>query len=192
VASALAYLSGYLLEYALSVDNLFVMLLVFQSFKISHKNEQRILIWGVLGAMVLRFIFIYIGSAAIQRFHWILFVFGGLLIYSGIKLLLESSDKEFDPENHGIMKWVKKFIPVTQLTDDKTHFFVRIDGKLHATVLFVVLLIVEFTDVVFAIDSVPAVFGITTDTYILFFSNILNKHDSLYHYKVYLNLNYNI
>ncbi len=172
VASAMAYLSGYLLEYALSVDNLFVMLLVFQSFKVSHKNEQRILIWGVLGAMILRFIFIYIGSAAIQRFHWILFVFGGLLVYSGIKLLLENEDKEFDPENHGVMKWVKKLIPVTELPDDKSHFFIRINGQLHATVLFVVLLIVEFTDVVFAIDSVPAVFGVTTDIYVVFFSNI--------------------
>ncbi len=172
MAATMAYLSGYLLEYALSVDNLFVMLLVFQSFKVSHKNEQRILVWGVLGAMILRFIFIYIGSAAIQRFHWILFVFGGLLIYSGIKLLMENEDKEFDAENHGVMKWVKKIIPVTPLQEDQSHFFVRINGKLHATVLFVVLLIVELTDVVFAIDSVPAVFGITTDTYVVFFSNI--------------------
>lgn len=172
ISSAMAYLSGYLLEYALSIDNLFVMLLVFQSFKVSHKNEQRILVWGVLGAMVLRFIFIYIGSAAIQRFHWILFVFGGLLIYSGLKLLFQKEENEFDPENHGVMKWVKKMIPVTELSDDKSHFFVRINGKLHATVLFVVLLIVEFTDVVFAIDSVPAVFGVTTDTYVVFFSNI--------------------
>lgn len=166
------YFSGYLLEYALSIDNLFVMLLVFKSFKISEHNERKILVWGVLGAMVLRFIFIFLGSAAIQQFEWVLYIFGALLVFSGLKLAFEKEKEEQDPANHFVMRMVKKVFPVSEVSNDRGHFFVRENGILHVTVLFVVLLIIEFTDVVFAIDSVPAVFGITRDPYLVFFSNI--------------------
>lgn len=172
IASVWLYLSGYLLEYALSIDNLFVMLLVFRSFQISEHNERKILIWGVLGAMVLRFIFIYLGSAAIQRFEWVLYIFGGLLLFSGIKLALEKDKETSDPKDHKIMKLVKRFFPVSEVSNDRGHFFVKENGVWHVTVLFVVLLIIELTDVVFAIDSVPAVFGISRDPYIVFFSNV--------------------
>lgn len=166
------YLSGYLLEYALSIDNLFVMLLVFKSFKVQEHNERKILVWGILGAMVLRFVFIFLGSAAIQQFDWVLYVFGAFLVFSGLKLGLEKDKEEQDPSNHFIMRVVKKIFPVSEISNDRGHFFVRENGKLHVTTIFVVLLIIEFTDVVFAIDSVPAVFGITRDPYLVFFSNI--------------------
>ncbi len=166
------YFSGYLLEYALSIDNLFVMLLVFKSFHVREHNERKILLWGVIGAMVLRFIFIYLGSAAIQKFEWVMYVFGALLLFSGLKLAFEKEKESQDPKEHFIMKAVKKIFPVSEVSNDRGHFFIRENGVLHVTVLFVVLLIIEFTDVVFAIDSVPAVFGITRDPYLVFFSNI--------------------
>ena len=166
------YLSGFLLEYALSIDNLFVMLLVFKSFKVKEQHEREILVWGILGAMVLRFIFIFLGSAAIQRFDWVLYVFGAFLVFSGLKLGFEKDQEEHDPSNHFVMRTVKKIFPVSEISNDRGHFFVRENGVLHVTILFVVLLIIEFTDVVFAIDSVPAVFGITRDPYLVFFSNI--------------------
>jgi tellurite resistance protein TerC len=166
------YFSGFLLEYALSIDNLFVMLLVFKSFKIKEHNERKILVWGVLGAMILRFIFIFLGSAAIRQFEWILYVFGALLVFSGLKLAFEKEKEEQDPANHFVMRMVKKVFPVSEVSNDRGHFFVRENGVLHVTVLFVVLLIIELTDVVFAIDSVPAVFGITRDPYLVFYSNI--------------------
>lgn len=172
VASATAYLSGFLLEYALSIDNLFVMLLVFKSFKINEIHERKILIWGVLGAMILRFIFVYLGSAAIQQFHWVLYLFGAFLMFSGIKMLIQKEDEELDTENHFVVKWVKKIIPVTKASNESGHFFVKENGNWQATILFVVLVIIELTDVVFAVDSVPAVFGVTTDPYLVFFSNI--------------------
>jgi len=172
IASTTAYLTGYILEYALSVDNLFVMLLIFQTFKISAKNEKRILIWGVIGAMVLRFIFVYLGSSAINQFHWILYAFGILLIYSGFKLMLQNSEDEFDPNKHFIIKLGNKIFSVENSPHNPDLFFTKQNLKLQVTPLFLVLLVVEFTDVVFAVDSVPAVFGITTDPYLVFFSNI--------------------
>jgi tellurite resistance protein TerC len=171
-ASALAYLSGFLLEYALSIDNLFVMLLIFKSFKVEEKHERKILVWGVLGAMILRFIFVYLGSAAIQEFHWVLYVFGAFLMFSGVKMLMHNEDQELDTENHFVMRWVKKIIPVSNESTENGNFFIKENGKWHATILFVVLVIIELTDVVFAVDSVPAVFGVTTDPYLVFFSNI--------------------
>lgn len=166
------YFSGFLLEYALSIDNLFVMLLVFKSFQVSAQNERKILVWGVLGAMILRFVFIFLGSAAIRQFEWVLYLFGALLLFSGLKLALEKEKEEEDPSNHFVMRMIKKVFPVSTVSNDRGHFFVRENGVLHVTILFVVLLIIEFTDVVFAIDSVPAVFGITRDPYLVFFSNI--------------------
>ncbi|MGB0270056.1 MAG: TerC/Alx family metal homeostasis membrane protein [Bacteroidia bacterium] len=167
-----AYFSGFLLEYALSVDNLFVMILVFKSFKVKEHNERKILVYGIIGAMLMRFLFVFLGSAAIQEFHWVLYLFGALLIYSAVKLLFDSEDDEFDPNDHIVMKTVKRLFPVSSISQDRGHFFVRENGKLHVTTLFVVLLVIELTDVVFAIDSVPAVFGVTRDPYLVFFSNI--------------------
>lgn len=171
-ASLGAYFSGFLLEYALSIDNLFVMILVFKSFKVQEHNERKILVYGIIGAMMMRFLFIYLGSAAIQSFHWVLYGFGLLLVYSGVKLLFEKEDDSFDPNQHMVMKLVKKWFPLSEVSQDRGHFFVRENGVLHVTTLFVVLLVIELTDVVFAIDSVPAVFGITRDPYLVFFSNI--------------------
>lgn len=170
--TATSYFTGFLLEYALSVDNLFVMLIIFQSFKVSESNERRILVWGILGAMILRFLFVIIGATAISHFHWVLYGFGGLLVYSGIKLLFEDDDETFDPNEHFVMKMVKKVFPVSTVSQDRGHFFLRENGVLHVTILFVVLIVVELTDVLFAIDSVPAVFGVTRDPYLVFFSNI--------------------
>lgn len=170
--AATSYFTGFLLEYALSVDNLFVMLIIFQSFKISESNERRILVWGILGAMILRFLFVIIGATAISHFHWVLYGFGGLLVYSGIKLLFEDDDETFEPNDHFVMKMVKKVFPVSTVSQDRGHFFHRENGVMHVTILFVVLIVVELTDVLFAIDSVPAVFGVTRDPYLVFFSNI--------------------
>ncbi len=172
ITTTTSYFTGFLLEYALSVDNLFVMLLIFQSFKISEANERRILVWGILGAMILRFLFVIIGAAAISHFHWVLYGFGALLVYSGIKLLFDDDEETFDPNDHFIMKLVKKIFLVSNVSQDRGRFFTRENGVLHVTILFVVLLIVELTDVLFAIDSVPAVFGVTRDPYLVFFSNI--------------------
>jgi tellurite resistance protein TerC len=172
VATTTAYFSGYILEYALSVDNLFVMLLIFSTFKISEFNEKRILLWGVLGAMVLRLIFVVLGSAAISQFHWILYAFGILLIYSGGKLLFENEEAEFDPNGHFMIRLGKKLFSVENQPINPNAFFTRQNKKLQVTPLFLVLLVIEFTDVVFAVDSVPAVFGVTTDPYLVFFSNI--------------------
>lgn len=172
LAAASAYFTGYILEYALSVDNLFVMLLIFQTFKISPPNEKRILLWGVVGAMVLRFIFVYLGSSAINQFHWILYAFGVLLIYSGLKLMLQKSEDEMNPNDHFIINIGKKIFSVENTPHNPNAFFTRQNLKLQVTPLFLVLLVVEFTDVIFAVDSVPAVFGVTTDPYLVFFSNI--------------------
>ena len=172
INTATSYFTGFLLEYALSVDNLFVMLIIFQSFKVSEANERRILVWGIIGAMILRFLFVIIGATAISHFHWVLYGFGGLLVYSGIKLLFEDDEEAFDPNDHFVMKLVKKIFPVSNVSQDRGHFFIRENGVLHVTILFVVLIIIELTDVLFAIDSVPAVFGVTRDPYLVFFSNI--------------------
>jgi tellurite resistance protein TerC len=172
IASTTAYFTGYILEYALSVDNLFVMLLIFQTFKISAQNEKRILLWGVIGAMLLRFVFVYLGSSAINQFHWILYAFGILLIYSGFKLMFQNSEEEFDPNKHFIIRLGNRIFSVEKSPKNPNSFFTKQNSKLQVTPLFLVLLVVEFTDVVFAVDSVPAVFGITTDPYLVFFSNI--------------------
>ncbi len=171
-ASMWLYLSGFLLEYALSIDNLFVMLLVFKSFQMNETNERKILIWGIIGAMILRFVFIFLGAAAIQKFDWVLYVFGAVLIFSGLKLAFEKEKESSDPKEHRVMKFFKRFFKVSENHSDTSSFFVKENGHWHVTVLFVVLMIIELTDVVFAIDSVPAVFGVTRDPYLVFFSNI--------------------
>lgn len=167
------YLTGYFIEYSLSIDNLFVMMLIFSSFKIKEEYRKNILFWGVLGAVIMRFIFIFAGSALLTHFHWLMYVFGAILIYSGFKLIIkkESSDHHIDTDNHKVVKLARRFLPITS-EYHQGKFALRINGKFTFTTLFVVLLVIEFTDVIFAVDSVPAIFGITRDPYIVFFSNI--------------------
>lgn len=165
----LKFLAGYLLEKSLSVDNIFVIFLIFMSFKIEPKYQHRILFWGIVGAIVLRGLLILAGAALVDKFHWIFYLFGIFLIYSGIHMVFKK-DEDFDPHNSWIVKTLHKIVPVSRTHEGK--FFVKHKGKLAVTVLFVALLVVEFTDVVFAFDSIPAIFGITTDPFIVFTSNI--------------------
>ena len=169
---SLEFITGYLLEYALSVDNIFVIILIFSSFGVRAKYYKKVLFWGVLGAIIMRFLFIFLGSALMQRFEWIILVFGLLLVYQGGKIFFEgNSDEKIDPSKHPVVKFTSKYFPVFPRYV-REHFFVLKKGKWMLTPLFVVVLIVEFTDLIFAVDSVPAVFSVTKDPYIVFFSNI--------------------
>jgi tellurite resistance protein TerC len=172
---SLEYITGYIIEYSLSVDNIFVIIMIFVSFNIRQEYYHRVLFWGILGAIVMRFIFIFAASALIQRFEWILFVFGGMLILVGAKMGYEfftkKDEDKIDPHHHPIVKFISRIFLVTKEDKGKA-FWVRENGKLYITPLFIVLLMVEFFDVVFAVDSVPAVFSVTRDPFIVFFSNI--------------------
>jgi len=169
---ALEYYSGYLIEKALSMDNIFVMILIFTTFNIEEKYYHRILFYGIIGAIVFRFIFIFAAAAMIERFEWILVIFGAILIYSAIKMFVNRNIKtSLDLEKNKLIQFFKKRGLVT--SEIKNHnFFTRINGKLLITPLFLVLLLIEIADLIFAVDSIPAVFGITRDPYIVFFSNI--------------------
>ncbi len=169
---ALNYITGYLLEYTLSIDNVFVILMILTGFSVAPQNYKPVLFWGVLGAIVLRFIFIFAGSALIHRFSWLLLVFGAFLIYSGIHMFLtRNSEEKSEINKHWLVRFLSKHI---NIYPDylENHFWKRIDGKFFFTPLFIVLIMIEFTDVIFALDSIPAIFSITTDPYIVFFSNI--------------------
>lgn len=165
------YLAGYFLEESLSIDNIFVMIMIFASFGIDKQYYHRVLFWGILGAIVMRFIFIFALGAVVERFSWILAIFGVILIYSGIKMFRNKSDERIDTANHPMVKFASKHFRVTPNTDGH-NFFTKIDGKNYITPLFLVLLVIEFSDIIFAVDSIPAVFSVTTDTFIVFFSNI--------------------
>ncbi|HOP58416.1 MAG TPA: TerC family protein [Bacteroidales bacterium] len=167
---ALEYFTSYLVEKSLSVDNIFVFILIFTYFAVPDKYQHKILFWGVLGALVMRGIFIFAGVALINRFHWIVIVFGGFLLVTGVKMLFES-DIHIDPSKNPIVKFARRFLPVT---DDAHHgkFFVRINHKLYATPFFLVLLIIESSDLLFAVDSIPAVLAISQDRFIVYTSNI--------------------
>jgi tellurite resistance protein TerC len=169
---ALEFITGYVVEYALSVDNIFVMVLIFGAFAVDKKHYHKVLFWGIIGAIVMRFCFIFIGAALISQFHWILYLFGAFLVYTGIMMFINRNDEdEIDPENHKIVKFASKYFAVhPKFVGNK--FFVKIDHKKLITPLFLVLLIIEVTDLVFAVDSIPAIFSITKDPYIVFFSNI--------------------
>ena len=165
------YLAGYFLEESLSIDNIFVMIMIFVSFGIDKKYYHRVLFWGILGAIVLRFIFIFALGAVVARFSWILAIFGVILIYSGVKMFRDKRDEKIDTANHPVVKFASKHFRVTP--DVQGHdFFVKKDGKNFITPLFLVLLVIEFSDIIFAVDSIPAVFSVTTDPFIVFFSNI--------------------
>lgn len=167
---ALKFLTGYLIEKSLSVDNIFVFLLIFSYFRVSAQYQHKILFWGILGALIMRAILIFAGVALIERFHWIIYVFGAFLIFTGIKLAFEK-DKEIEPEKNPALVFVRRFIPVTEkFEEDK--FFVRRAGQLFATPMFLVLVVVETTDVIFALDSIPAILAITTDPFLVYTSNV--------------------
>jgi tellurite resistance protein TerC len=167
----LQFLTGYLVEKSLSVDNLFVILLIFSSFKIQSHHQHRVLFYGVLGAIVLRAIFILLGAHLLHHFHWILYIFGLVLVVTAIKFLRETDDKIDTKENWSI-RLMKKFIPFTNKMDGP-HFFVKEQGIIKATPIFMALIVIEVTDLVFAVDSIPAVFSITQDAFVAFASNIL-------------------
>jgi tellurite resistance protein TerC len=169
--SAELFFTGYVIEESLSVDNLFVFMLIFNYFRVPSEYQRKVLFWGILGALVLRGLFIVLGIELIERFDWLLYILGLFLMYTGIKMLFSSDDDELDPENNIILKLTNKFIRVTK-TYEGDKFFIRKEGVLYATPLFIVVLIVESTDVVFAVDSIPTILGITTDTFIVYTSNV--------------------
>ncbi|MFH5885574.1 TerC family protein [Halalkalibaculum sp. DA3122] len=168
-STALDYYTGYLIEKSLSVDNIFVFLLVFTYFKVPAKYQHKVLFWGIFGALVMRLLFIFTGVALLERFHWIIYVFGGFLVFTGIKLALEK-DKEVHPEKNPVLKLVRRFIPITK-SYHGSNFFIKKMGRRIATPMFVVLIVIETTDVVFALDSIPAILAITTDEFIIYSSN---------------------
>ncbi len=168
----LEFITGYLIEYSLSIDNIFVILMIFYSFGVQKKYYHRVLFWGILGAIIMRFLFIFVSSALIQQFEWVLYVFGGLLVFTGIKMFTDrNKTSQIDTNKHPVIRFVGRFVSVDkEYTGSK--FFIRKEGKLFATGLFVVLMVIEFSDVIFAVDSVPAIFSITKDPFIVYFSNI--------------------
>jgi tellurite resistance protein TerC len=168
--SALLFLTGYLVERSLSVDNLFVFLVIFSYFGVGAKYQHRVLFWGVFGAIVLRTVMILAGAALVARFDWLLYVFGAFLVYTGLKLL-RTDDEPVDPEKNIAVRLARRLFPVTPEFHGE-RFFVRLDGKRLATPMFIVLVTVELSDVMFAVDSIPAILGITQDTFLLLTSNI--------------------
>jgi tellurite resistance protein TerC len=167
----LEFTTGYVVEESLSVDNLFIFLLIFRYFKVPSEYQRSVLSWGIVGALVLRGLFIWAGVSLMTRFHWIIYVFGAFLVYSGIALIFEGSEKEIHPEKNPVLNLFRRFFPVTEdYVDGK--FFIRRDGVRWATPLILVLLFVETTDVIFATDSIPAVLAITPDPFIVYTSNV--------------------
>jgi tellurite resistance protein TerC len=167
--AALAFLTGYVLEKSLSVDNLFVFLMLFSYFSVPSTYQHKVLFWGILGALVMRGVMIAVGTTLIQQFHWVLYIFGGFLIFTGLKML--KPHENVHPEHNPMVRLFTRFMPVTP-TYHADKFFILLHGRLFATPLFLVLLIVEATDVVFALDSIPAILAVTTDPFIVFTSNV--------------------
>ncbi|CAN5395468.1 TerC family protein [soil metagenome] len=169
--AAIEYFSAYLTEYALSVDNIFVILLILKYFTVKEEYYHKVLFWGILGAVFFRGIFIFVGAYFIAQAHWILYIFGVFLIYSGIKIYFEESDEKIDPEKNPIMRLCRKFLPISN--DEHTgQFTVRKAGKFFFTPLFLVVILIETTDLIFAFDSIPAAFAITQDEFLIYTSNI--------------------
>ena len=163
------FLTGYLIELSLSIDNLFVFLLIFGYFKVPKKYQHRVLFWGIFMALVLRMVMIFAGAELVESFHWILYVFGVFLIYTGIKMFGE--DETFNPQESAIVNLTTKFIRISKHYDAEK-FIVKVDGKRTGTLLLLVLIVINVADLVFAVDSIPAIFGITTDRFIVYTSNI--------------------
>jgi tellurite resistance protein TerC len=168
---AVEYFSAYLTEYALSVDNIFVILLILKYFQVKEEYYHKTLFWGILGAIVFRGIFIFVGGFLISKFHAILYIFGVLLIYSGIRIYFDDGDQKIEPEKNPILKLCRKYLPVTD-QDHGGSFVVRHEGKLMFTPLFLVIVLIETTDLIFAVDSIPAAFAITQNEFLVYTSNI--------------------
>jgi tellurite resistance protein TerC len=167
---ALEFLTGYVIEYSLSVDNIFVFILIFSYFAVKEQYQHKILFWGILGALIMRGMFIFAGISLINRFNWIVLIFGGFLVFTGIRMLFQK-DTEVDPEKNALIRFFKKFLPVTHtLHEDK--LFIRQNRKFYATPLFMVLVIIESSDLLFAVDSIPAILAISHDRFIVYTSNI--------------------
>ncbi len=167
---ALEFFTGYLIEKSLSVDNIFVIILIFSYFKVPSAYQHKVLFWGILGALVMRAIFILTGVELIHRFHWLIYIFGGFLIYTGIRMLL-AGDLKIEPEKNPLVKLARKVMPITSSFEgDK--FFVKQQGKTWATPLFLVVILIETTDLIFAVDSIPAILAISDDSFIVYTSNV--------------------
>jgi tellurite resistance protein TerC len=167
---ALEFLAGYLIEYSLSVDNIFVFILIFSYFSVPESYRHRVLFWGILGALIMRGMFIIVGAALLHRFHWIIYLFGAFLVFTGIKMLIKE-ETTVHPEDNAIIKLLRRLMPITANYEGQ-RFFVFREGKRFATPLLVVLLTVESTDLIFAVDSVPAIFAVTKDPFIVYTSNV--------------------
>jgi tellurite resistance protein TerC len=167
---ALEFITGYVIEYSLSVDNIFVFILIFTYFSVPGRYQHKILFWGIIGALVLRGIFIFAGVALITKFHWIILIFGGFLVFTGIKMLFQK-ETQMDPDKNSVVKFFRKFLPVT----DELHggrLLVKQNHRTYATPLFLVLLVIESSDLIFAVDSIPAVLAISQERFIVYTSNI--------------------
>ncbi len=168
---AVQYFSAYLTEYALSVDNIFVILLILKYFKVNEAYYHKVLFWGILGAIVFRGLFIFIGTFLIEQFHWILYIFGVFLVYSGIRIYFEDGDEKIEPEKNPILKFCKKYLPMSN-DQHGGNFVIRQNGKILFTPLFLVIVLIETTDLIFAVDSIPAAFAITQNPFLIYTSNI--------------------
>ena len=169
--SAVEYFSAYLTEYALSVDNIFVILLILKYFRVKDEYYHRTLFWGIIGAIVFRAFFIFVGEFLIHKFHWILYIFGVFLIYTGIRIYFEDGDEKIEPEKNPILKLCRKYLPVSK-SDHGGQFMVKEDGRRLFTPLFLVIVLIETTDLIFAVDSIPAAFAITQNGFLIYTSNI--------------------
>jgi TerC family integral membrane protein len=168
---ALDFLTGYLLEKSLSVDNIFIFLLIFSAFRVPPQYQHTVLFWGIVGALLMRALFIAIGVTLLQTFHWVVYVFGAFLLLTGVKMAIQRQEREIDPARHPVLRLLRRFLPMTERYEDGK-FFVRRGGRTFATPLFVVLFVVETTDVIFAVDSIPAILAITVDPFIVYTSNV--------------------
>ncbi|HJP91387.1 MAG TPA: TerC family protein [Pyrinomonadaceae bacterium] len=166
----LEFLTGYLIELSLSVDNLFVFLLIFSYFKVPAKFQHRVLFWGVMGALIMRLTMIFVGATLINRFHWIIYIFGAFLVYTGLKMFRQE-EIDIQPDQNLLVRGVTRFLPISRHYEEQK-FFTKTNGKRTGTLLLLVLMVVEVTDLVFAVDSIPAIFAITTNTFIVYTSNV--------------------
>lgn len=170
LTKAKEFFTGYLIELSLSVDNLFVFLLIFNFFKVPKKYQHRVLFWGIMGALLMRMIMIFAGAELVERFHWVIYIFGAFLVYTGL-MMFKNDDDHFEPHESAIVKLATRYVRISKHYDEDKFFVVK-DGVKTGTLLLLVLIVVEFTDLVFAVDSIPAIFGITTDRFIVYTSNI--------------------
>ena len=170
---SLEFIAGYLVEYSLSADNVFVFILIFNSFGVQKRYYKKILVWGILGAIILRLIFIFLGAALLQKFDWVIYVFGAFLVYTGVKILFsKQAEEQIDTDKHPVVRLLSSFFNVYK-RNVIGRFFVRMKtGKIFITPIFIVVVVIAFTDILFAVDSIPAIFSISKDPYIVFFSNV--------------------